>query len=165
MGDPPPDFSATPEGPTTTMTSNRLLAALLLLAIGATSAAAPVPAGKDRDVVHQLRIYEIFERNKRQFHERFRDHAMRVMARYDFRIVAMWETRSGDRTEFVYLLEWPDRETMKDRWAGFMADQEWAEIKRKTAAAHGQLVGEIEDRTLELTDYSPRRPPLQRERQ
>jgi len=59
------------------------------------------------------------------------------------------------RTEFVYLLEWPDTETMKERWAAFMSDQEWAEIKQVTAEAHGSLVGNIEDRTLELTDYSP----------
>lgn len=76
--------------------------------------------------IHQLRVYEIFDGNKKAFHERFRDHAMRIMARYDFKIVATWETQRGDRTEFVYLLEWPDKETMKDRWAKFMADKEWA---------------------------------------
>ena len=107
------------------------------------------------DVVHQLRIYEIFEANKQAFHDRFRDHAARIMARYDFRIVAMWETRKDDRTEFVYLLEWPDRHTMQDRWKAFMADQEWADIKKQTAARHGQLVGEIEERVMAPTAYSP----------
>ena len=29
-------------------------------------------------MIHQLRIYEIFERNKAAFHARFRDHAMRI---------------------------------------------------------------------------------------
>jgi NIPSNAP len=106
-------------------------------------------------VVHQLRIYEIFDSNKKAFHERFRDHAMRIMARYDFKIVAMWEAKKGDRTEFVYILEWPDKETMRDRWAKFMADKEWADIKKETSRIHGSMVGEIEDRTLELTDYSP----------
>jgi NIPSNAP len=107
--------------------------------------------------IHQLRIYEIFDSNKKAFHDRFRDHAMRIMARYDFKIVAMWETQKGGRTEFVYILEWPNKETMKDRWAKFMADQEWSNIKKETSGIYGQLVGEIEDRTLELTDYSPRR--------
>ncbi len=106
-------------------------------------------------VIHQLRIYEIFDGNKKAFHERFRDHAMRIMARYGFKIVATWESRRHNRTELVYLLEWPDTETMKERWAKFMADQEWAEIKKATAEAHGPLVGDIEDRTLDLTDYSP----------
>jgi len=112
-------------------------------------------ASQAQSVVHQLRIYEIFENNKQAFHQRFRDHAMRIMAKYDFKIVAMWETRHGERTEFVYLLEWPDQATLQDRWAKFMADQEWAAIKKRTAAEHGQLVGDIEDRVLTVTDYSP----------
>jgi NIPSNAP protein len=114
-------------------------------------------ADEQQKVVHQLRIYEIFDSNKKAFHERFRDHAMRIMARYDFKIVAMWEAQKGDRTEFVYILEWPDKETMRDRWAKFMADKEWADIKKETSRIHGNMVGEIEDRTLELTDYSPRK--------
>ena len=112
------------------------------------------------DVVHQLRIYEIFDHNKQAFHDRFRDHAMRIMKKYDFNIVAMWEAKNGARTEFVYLIEWPDEATMKDRWAKFMADQEWAQIKKETAAKYGKLVGEIQDRTLQFTPYSPRRTPF-----
>lgn len=108
-------------------------------------------------VIHQLRIYEIFDSNKTAFHERFRDHAMRIMARYGFKIVATWESQHDNRTELVYLLEWSDTETMKQQWAEFMADQEWAEIKQVTAEALGRPVGDIEDRTLELTDYSPSR--------
>jgi hypothetical protein len=73
----------------------------------------------------------------------------------DFHIVAMWEAKNGARTEFVYLLEWPDEARMKDRWAKFMADQEWQDIKKQTAAKSGNLVGEIQDRTLILTPYSP----------
>lgn len=109
------------------------------------------------NVIHQLRIYEIFDSNKKAFHQRFRARAMMRIARYGFKIVATWESRHNNRTELVYLLEWPDRETMKERWAKFMADREWAEIKKATAEAHGSLVGDIEDRTLELTDYSPSR--------
>jgi NIPSNAP protein len=107
--------------------------------------------------IHQLRIYEIFDHNKQAFHDRFRDHAMRIMTRYDFHIVAQWEAKNGERTEFVYLLEWPDEVTMKDRWAKFMADQEWSGIKKQTAAKYGKLVGDIQDRTLHLTPYSPRK--------
>jgi hypothetical protein len=125
-----------------------LVLSWLLLSLPATTFAAPP--------VHQLRIYEIFDHNKQAFHDRFRDHAMRIMKKYDFDIVAMWEAKNGPRTEFVYLLEWPDEATMKDRWAKFMADQEWSDIKKQTAAKHGHLVGEIQDRTLRLTAYSPK---------
>jgi hypothetical protein len=109
-------------------------------------------------MIHQLRVYEIFDSSKAAFHDRFRDHAARIMARYGFSIVGAWEARGGDRVEFVYLLEWPDAAAMSEAWARFMADEEWAEIKRTTGARHGQLVGEIEDRVLEPVPYAPNRP-------
>jgi heme-degrading monooxygenase HmoA len=106
-------------------------------------------------MIHQLRIYEIFERNKPAFHARFRDHAARIMRTYGFEIVAMWEATRPERTEFVYLLAWPDEQTKTSAWARFMADEEWKEIKRVTGAQHGDLVGQIEDRVLAPVDYSP----------
>lgn len=128
------------------------IAMMCCLAMGqAVAADAPAATG----VIHQLRIYEIFDGNKAQFHARFRDHAMRIMARYDFKIVATWESKSEDRTEFVYLLEWPDKQTMDDRWAKFMADREWSDIK-KASRKYGAMVGEIESRMLVPTEYSPR---------
>jgi hypothetical protein len=114
-------------------------------------------AGEQQSVIHQLRIYEIFDSNKKAFHDRFRDHAMRIMAKYDFKIVATWESKRDNRTEFVYLLEWPDRETMADCWEKFLRDQEWIKIKKETGEMYGPLVGEIQDRTLYPTDYSPRK--------
>ncbi|WP_343225745.1 NIPSNAP family protein [Lysobacter sp. BMK333-48F3] len=127
------------------------LAALCLLATLARAADPPKPAAAP---IQQLRIYEIFEDTKPQFHARFRDHATRIMQRYDFRIVAMWETRQEQRTEFAYLLEWPDEATMQDRWAQFMADEEWTRIKRETRG-QGRMVGQIQDRTLRVVEYSP----------
>jgi hypothetical protein len=107
-------------------------------------------------VIQQLRIYEIFDRNKAAFHNRFRDHAMRIMRNYGFEFLAMWETRTEQRTEFVYLLSWPDVGTKEAAWRKFMADEEWKEIKRVTGSQHGDLVGEIEDRVLVPTAYAPK---------
>jgi hypothetical protein len=108
-------------------------------------------------MIHQLRIYEIFEDTKAAFHRRFEDHAARIMRKYGFRILSMWEASTAQRTEFVYLLEWPDLATKTAAWDAFMADEEWKEIKRVTGGAHGPLVGNIEDRILTATDYSPAR--------
>jgi NIPSNAP len=79
------------------------------------------------------------------------------MRKYGFSIVSMWEAQTAQRTEFVYLLEWSDIASKTEAWDAFMADEEWKEIKRITGATHGRLVGEIEDRILVLTDYSPAR--------
>jgi hypothetical protein len=106
-------------------------------------------------MIHQLRFYEIFGDTKDAFHARFRDHAARIMLRYGFHIVAMWAAKTERRTEFVDLLEWPDEQTKTNAWAAFMEDREWAEIKRATSTQGAGLVGEIEDRVLVPTDYSP----------
>jgi heme-degrading monooxygenase HmoA len=133
------------------------IAAALLVGstVGMASAAETRDQDERRAAVHQLRIYEIFEHNKAAFHARFRDHAARIMQRHGFTIVAMWEAPREGRTEFVYLLQWPDEAAMKVRWDRFMADEEWSAIKRTSAAEHGQLVGDIQSRVLSLTDYSP----------
>ena len=107
-------------------------------------------------MIQQLRIYEIFERNKAAFHARFRDHAMRIMRTYGFEFVATWEATTERRTEFVYVLTWPDVATKEAAWSAFMADDEWKEIKRATSAQYGDLVGEIEDRVLLPTAYTPK---------
>ncbi len=108
-------------------------------------------------MLHQLRIYEIFDGNKVAFHDRFRDHAARIMERHGFRILAAWETSTKRRTEFVYLLEWRDADAMTEGWERLRADEEWAEIKRATAAEHGELVGDIDERLLRAVPYSPGR--------
>src|SRR3546814_18211195 len=66
-------------------------------------------------MIHQLRIYEIFEPSKAAFHARFRGHAARLMRGHGFDIRAMWETTTDARTEFVYILAWPDESTMRAR--------------------------------------------------
>jgi hypothetical protein len=58
-------------------------------------------------MIHQLRIYEIFEENKASFYARFRDHAARIMARHGFDIAAMWEAKTDRRTEFRLPAEMP----------------------------------------------------------
>lgn len=105
--------------------------------------------------LQQLRIYEINRDNKDAFHRRFQDHALRIMKRYDFKIIDMWESDTGEKIQFVYVLTWPDRATMDLRWKEFLADKEWADIKRRTAAESGQLVREANGRPLVRVSYSP----------
>jgi hypothetical protein len=128
------------------------------IAAWAAAIAAPVaahavdPAGPP---VKQLRIYQLLDATREAFHARFRDHALRIMARHGFDVAATWETRTEEGPEFVYLLRWPDEARMRAAWQAFLGDEEWIRIKQETAAEHGQMVGDIEDRVLVPTDYSP----------
>jgi len=120
-------------------------------------ALAPAAAAAEAAPLQQLRIYEIPRANEGVFHERFRDHALRIMARHGFQVRSIWRSEHDGKVEFVYLLDWPDAATMKAAWAVFMADAEWAAIKRETGARHGRFVDAISDRTLEPLPWSPDR--------
>ncbi|MBS1792306.1 MAG: NIPSNAP family protein [Acidobacteria bacterium] len=124
---------------------------ILFFAAGATA------QSRSKNPIHQLRIYEIPRENREVFHERFKNHALRIMKKYGFRIVAIWESETDDKLEFVYLLEWKDKPTMEESWKKFLADEEWKEIKKKSSEKYGTFVNEIKERTLILTDYSPRK--------
>lgn len=125
------------------------------LAMAATLATAPTRARAEDGPLYQLRVYALHEASRPVFHSRFRDHAMRIMKRHGFDIVATWEARRDGKPEFVYLLRWPDEATQRACWAAFMADAEWIAIKKATLSPDAPIMGEIEDRTMRLTDYSP----------
>jgi hypothetical protein len=128
------------------------IAALLLLA-------SPVCAAPAEEMpLYQLRTYQLLPQSKAIFHARFRDHAMRIMQRHGFHIQAIWEADHNGRPEFVYLLRWKNEAAMKAGWAGFMADEEWIRIKRDTVSPDAPIVGEIDSKTMALTDYSPTSP-------
>jgi hypothetical protein len=105
--------------------------------------------------IQQLRIYEVNRSNRDNFHERFQDHALRIMKRYDFNVVDMWESDTGTKLQFVYILAWPNQAVMESRWKSFLADQEWIDIKKRTGAEHGELVKEANGQPLVRVSYSP----------
>lgn len=105
--------------------------------------------------VQQLRIYEVNRENRDAFHQRFQDHALRIMKKYDFRVVDMWESDAGDKLQFVYVLEWPDAATLDKQWKAFLADTEWIEIKKRSAAEQGQLVKSAAGQVLRRVSYGP----------
>ena len=106
-------------------------------------------------MIQQLRVYEIFEHNKAAFHTRFEQHAIRIMRRHGFDVVAMWESMLPEGPRFVYILNWPDVATKEAAWRAFLEDAEWIEIKRVTRERYGDLVGDIEDHLLVPVPYSP----------
>ena len=87
-----------------------LIASIVILTVGViVPQRSQASAGEQQSVIHQLRIYEIFDSNKKAFHDRFRDHAMRIMAKYDIKIVATWESKKDNRTEFIIYLNGPTK--------------------------------------------------------
>jgi hypothetical protein len=105
--------------------------------------------------LQQLRIYEINRENRDPFHQRFQEHALRIMKKYGFDVIDMWESDTGENLQFIYVLDWPDRATMDSAWKSFLADAEWIDIKKRSAERHGRLVHEAKGQSLERLVYSP----------
>jgi heme-degrading monooxygenase HmoA len=105
--------------------------------------------------VYQLRIYEVSPDKKEIFHDRFKNHALRIMKRYGFEVVALWESSSVINFEFIYILKWSDAVTMERQWKLFLADEEWIAIKKKTVSETGEPVLKATSRLLSEVEYSP----------
>jgi hypothetical protein len=124
-----------------------VLLALLWLGISITSHA--------QGPVYQLRIYKLHPGNEAHFHDRFRDQCMPIMKRYGFDIVLTSQSGPSGHAEFIYLLRWKDRTTQTLAWKQFLADPEWIAIKKATSAEFGDLVDDVQDRSLDMLPYTP----------
>ena len=105
--------------------------------------------------MYQLRIYKLHPGNEAHFHDRFRDQCMPIMKRYGFDIVFTSQSGPDGHAEFVYLLRWKDRATQVSAWKAFLADPEWIAIKKSSTAKFGDLVDDVQDRSLDMLPYSP----------
>jgi heme-degrading monooxygenase HmoA len=105
--------------------------------------------------VYQLRIYKLHPGNEAHFHDRFRDQCMPIMKRYGFDIVFTSQSGPNGHAEFVYLLRWKDRATQVAAWKAFLADPEWIAIKKASSANYGDLVDDVQDRSLDMVPYTP----------
>jgi heme-degrading monooxygenase HmoA len=105
--------------------------------------------------VYQLRIYKLHPGNEAHFHDRFRDQCMPIMKRYGFDIVFTSQSGPDGHAEFVYLLRWKDRATQISAWKAFLADPEWIAIKKSSSAKFGDLVDDVQDRSLDMLPYTP----------
>jgi heme-degrading monooxygenase HmoA len=106
--------------------------------------------------VYQLRIYKLHPGNEQHFHDRFSRQCMPIMQRYGFDIVFTSQSGEPNHEEFVYLLRWKDRNTQTSAWKNFLADPEWITIKKTTTAQWGDLVDDVQDRSLDMLPYTPK---------
>nr|WP_320160386.1 NIPSNAP family protein [uncultured Methanoregula sp.] len=105
--------------------------------------------------IYQLRIYEVSPEKRDIFHNRFKNHALMIMNRYGFNVIALWESTSVVNFEFIYLLKWPDEATMERQWKLFLEDEEWIAIKKQTVNETGEPVLRVTGRVLNDVSYSP----------
>ena len=108
--------------------------------------------------LHQLRIYEIDPASESHSTTGSATTPRGSWTRTGSTSWPCGRRRRDERLEFVYLLEWSDRDTLEHSWAAFMADESWAEVKATVrAAVGGEPVVGVSDRILETVAYPPYR--------
>lgn len=105
-------------------------------------------------MIYEQRTYEIPNNTRKAFHERFENHAIRIMANYGFRVIGCWDEIIGDMQNFTYILAWDDMNTRMEAWSKFNNDQEWTLIKKESAEKYGELVRKTSNKILQPTKYS-----------
>ena len=106
-------------------------------------------------MIYELRTYELFNHTRKPFHDRFREHVLRLFKQYNIELVGAWETEIGELQNFVYILKWKDFADRQEKWDTFNNDKEWAKIKAQTQKDFGQIVWKNHSSLLKPVDYSP----------
>lgn len=107
-------------------------------------------------MIYELRTYTASPGKIEPLHQRFREVTLGLFERHEMRVVGFWTPAAGDgpSDQLVYLLAFPDLESMAARWDAFRADPDWIAAKADSER-DGALTALVESRLLESTDYGP----------
>ena len=108
-------------------------------------------------MLYELRTYKAAPDRMGALQARFREHTLGLFQRHGIENVAYWTTMvGGPSDELIYLLRYESMAARELAWRGFVADEEWRQVFRKsTEAAGGSLTLSTEARFLTPTNFSP----------
>ena len=115
---------------------------------------APVRAADER--FFELRIYHANPGKLDALNARFRDHTNKIFVKHGMELIGYWTPADAPESEntLVYILAYPSREAREASWKAFQNDPDW-KTARAESEKDGRLVGKVESKFLNPTDYSP----------
>jgi hypothetical protein len=116
---------------------------LALLSAGSAFAAGPV---------YELRTYTAEPGKLELLKARFRDHTIRIFAKYGMESVGYWVPQDPEKSKntLIYILKHASREAADQSWKSFAADPEW----QKAAKESGVGPVKVERVWLDPTEFS-----------
>jgi len=126
------------------------LSAAALLASATIVVAAESPDTR----VYELRIYHAAPGKLDDLNKRFRDHTVKLFAKYGMENIGYWTPADPSDNRLIYVLAHASRDAAKKTFAAFGADPEW-KAAQKASEANGKLVNKVESYFMQPTDYSP----------
>ncbi len=135
-----------------------IMAIAAVLWAGGTSCKSGATAGREGEKTRhfEMRTYVANEGKMEALHQRFRDHANRLLAKHGVELVGHWTVASGEGAgnTLIFILAYPSREAREASWRAFMEDPEWKKAKEESEKG-GVLVGKVIQTFMVPTDYSP----------
>lgn len=103
-------------------------------------------------MIYELRIYDIIPNRREALYDRFKQGALRLLAKHGFRVVDMWEPTDA-REKLFYLLAWKDANEREAVWRAFRMDPAWQKLKTGTEAL-GPMVTKMEYYLLQSLPFA-----------
>ena len=104
-------------------------------------------------MIYELRIYDCPALKLPLLHKRFREHTLRIWAKYGIQQVGFWEEAIGQNNRLVYMLAFQDLAERERLWDAFFKDPEWIQAKYDSEK-DGPIVSLVTNRILKPTEYS-----------
>jgi hypothetical protein len=102
-----------------------------------------------REVIYEIREYTTVPGRMPALVKRFKNHTLEIFARFGMEVafISLTELGANSNNELVYVLKFDSYDDMVTKWAAFLADPEWQEV-RKASEADGPIVASISRRVL-----------------
>lgn len=100
-------------------------------------------------MIYEIREYTTVPGRMPALVKRFTDHTLGLFAKHGMEVVFMSVTELGGNSnnELVYVMRFDTYDDMASKWAGFMADPQWREV-RGASEVDGPIVASISRRVL-----------------
>ncbi len=100
-------------------------------------------------VIYEIREYTTVPGRMPALVKRFTEHTMGLFAKHgmDCSFLSTTELGPNSNNELVYVMRFDSYDEMATKWAAFMADPEWRDVRR-ASEADGPIVASISRRVL-----------------
>ncbi len=105
-------------------------------------------------MIYELRIYRTVPGRLPALLARFQNHTLRIWDRLGIRQAGFWTTLVGESSsDLTYLLAWASLAEREQKWAAFMADPEWQQV-RADSEQDGPINLNVSNQLLAPTAFS-----------
>jgi hypothetical protein len=105
-------------------------------------------------MIYEMRVYHAAPGRMPALLARFQNHTLRIWERFGFRQAGFWTTLVGQsNADLTYMLAWENAGECQEKWAAFMADPEWRQV-RAESEKDGPLLTGITNQLLVPTAFS-----------